>query len=646
MHRVCISSAHRPVARWIASRPNPASLQLQPTGQAASDASTYPQVSNTDVRWSAGQALRPEECATSNVPNSMDCISRPLKGTEKRPKKASCECLKDAPSKPIRFWGVHYGRYEEGFCHLMKLTRLVVRLSALGIVAILALPFVYEQVDAFGHAAPERQSFSDRELDSRDADRNRNSRPVQDVATADTRRSDSKAPSKKAKGTSSSSGASAPNGPAVAALESDVVFSGTVAKKKAKLPRWTSTQVTATASGEHDFVIDWTGDANLRIAIREVSGRWVAAETSKNQPKAFAASLKKGTVYRIAVWSMRGIGAFTVTMQPSQQDDPPNQVTPPTQPPATTTTTRPPATTTTTTTAPPAPPATPRGDSYPGQPANGTLMWGASITGNGDPVKRHEDPAGHALTLRRTFFQWSARTGGMVTMARNDLAKGRLPWVSIKTPSWAAMGRGDHDAEIDAMLKALDALNGPVWLAMHHEPEGGGSTNSPDDPGGPAAHVEMNRRVRERMTKLGTDNIALAPILMSWTWNPSSGRNPNDWWAPGIYDFVGIDHYRDNNESLLTSTWATVRSWAGSKGVDIAVGEWGARGTDAAAGERVREWYNAAAGSHKDGKGGRVVGLSAFDSSLNSPSGSWELKGKQLEVFHELMNDPRTANPR
>jgi hypothetical protein len=50
-----------------------------------------------------------------------------------------------------------------------------------------------------------------------------------------------------------------------------------------------------------------------------------------------------------------------------------------------------------------------------------------------------------------------------------------------------------------------------------------------------------------------------------------------------------------------------------------------------------------AAGSHADGNGARVVGLSAFDSGLNSPNGSWELKGEQLTAFRELMGDPRTA---
>ncbi|MEZ4220210.1 MAG: hypothetical protein R3B13_04715 [Polyangiaceae bacterium] len=281
---------------------------------------------------------------------------------------------------------------------------------------------------------------------------------------------------------------------------------------------------------------------------------------------------------------------------------------------------------------------------YPGQAAPGMLLWGAAVQGNADPASRHEIPAGHVLTVHRTFFQWAQRTTSMITMAKGDIQNKRVPWVSVKTPSWDAMGKGQHDAEIDQMLKALDAIQGPIWLTIHHEPEGGGASgNTPDDPAGPAGHVAMNKRVRERMTALKVDNIALAPILMSYTWNPASGRNPDAWYAPEIYDFVGIDHYRDAEASLLTNVWATVRTWASKRQMDIAIGEWGVRGTNQAAGQRVHEWYDHAAGSNKDGKGARVVGLAAFDSGLNSPSGSWELTGEQLKAFQALLNDPRTA---
>ena len=275
---------------------------------------------------------------------------------------------------------------------------------------------------------------------------------------------------------------------------------------------------------------------------------------------------------------------------------------------------------------------------YPGRPHPGTLYWGSSIALNGDPVERHEVPSGHPLAIHRTYWKWPQRTSRLVAAAADDHAHRRLPWVSVKTPSWAAMGAGAHDAEIDAMLRALDDLEGPVWLTVHHEPEGGGGNNFPDDPAGPAGHIAMNRRVRTRIDALGVDNVALVQVLMAYTWTSASGRNPDDWWEPGIYDVLGVDHYRHTEATLLDATWYEIRAWAAARGLDVAVGEWGMRGSDAAAGKRVRNWYAAAARSDRDGRGARVVGLSAFDSQ------AWELAGQQLEVFRQLLGDPRTAH--
>ena len=144
--------------------------------------------------------------------------------------------------------------------------------------------------------------------------------------------------------------------------------------------------------------------------------------------------------------------------------------------------------------------------------------------------------------------------------------------------------------------------------------------------------------------------IALAPILMAWTFDENSGRDADDWWGPGIYDFLGIDIYRDAEASLMTFgtadegggfLWPYIRDWAEGKGVDVAVGEWGMRGDDQAAGQRVNDWYDEAAGSHNDGNGARVVGLCVFDSQGGL---GWELAGEQLVEFRNLMGDSRTAS--
>jgi hypothetical protein len=46
---------------------------------------------------------------------------------------------------------------------------------------------------------------------------------------------------------------------------------------------------------------------------------------------------------------------------------------------------------------------------YPGRTEVGTLLWGAAVGANDDPVERHEVPAGHILTARRTFFSVAAQ---------------------------------------------------------------------------------------------------------------------------------------------------------------------------------------------------------------------------------------------
>jgi Carbohydrate binding module (family 6) len=280
---------------------------------------------------------------------------------------------------------------------------------------------------------------------------------------------------------------------------------------------------------------------------------------------------------------------------------------------------------------------TPATGSYPGQPARGDVLWGAFYrpgSGSDDLGARYEIPAGHPLEISRSFFSWSERTSTMISEASADLAAGRLPWVSIKPPSWAAMAAGRHNADIDQMLRALDVLDGPVWLTVHHEPDGGIGINVPDDPAGPAGHLAMNQMIRQRMTALGVDNIALAPILMEYAFNPESGRDPDAYWAPGVYDFLGIDTYSHTGGSLLDQHWQTVRTWAAARGVDVAVGEFGINATGTTGAEVMRDFYQAALASGSDGAGARVVGLTVFDSA---PKG-WLLVDDQLAEYLRILS--------
>lgn len=292
------------------------------------------------------------------------------------------------------------------------------------------------------------------------------------------------------------------------------------------------------------------------------------------------------------------------------------------------------------------PPST-DGPDYPGQPKPGTVLWGTSLGGQEDPYVKHEQPAGKRVGIRRTFQpSWSQRRiDNMVTLARGDLAVGRIPWVSIKPASWASMAAGNEDTLIDYMLTELDKLDGPVWLTVHHEPEGGGGVNAPDDPAGPAGHLAMNKRVRQRMTALETDNIALSLILMSWTWDSRSvpqppaenHRDADLWWEDGVYDFLGIDHYAETG-TLITSRWDDVRAWAYEKGVDIAVGEWG---TTEETDRHIKDWHQHALDSASDTNRARIVGLSYWDNIVNTEGATdWRLTGVRLDAFREMIAAP------
>lgn len=278
------------------------------------------------------------------------------------------------------------------------------------------------------------------------------------------------------------------------------------------------------------------------------------------------------------------------------------------------------------------PPPPPWQARFPGDTRPGTLRWGASITGNGDPVARHEAAAGHPLGIRRTFWQ-AGQVDKMAATARADLAAKRLPWVSIKPPaSWAAVAAGSHDAWIAGVWGALAGI-GPVWLTLHHEPENDGP---------PAADWRaMQARFRARRPTNAT-NVAFASILMAWTFDPRSGRNPADWWVADTFDLAGVDYYVESQGPAIAdgSQWTAARRFYGDRGMVMAVGEWANRGTDRAAADRMTAWFDHLAGSASDGKGARVVGASNFDSSLN---GGWQLAGEPLARFRSLLRDPRAV---
>ncbi|MCW1908638.1 MAG: Ig-like domain-containing protein [Candidatus Saccharibacteria bacterium] len=281
---------------------------------------------------------------------------------------------------------------------------------------------------------------------------------------------------------------------------------------------------------------------------------------------------------------------------------------------------------------------------FPGDPnpkVSKKAYWGASIESNGDPVSRFENATGTSLAIRRTFWQWDNATNlnsNMYKTIVNDLANNRLPFISVKGEAWKDMGSGKYDAEIDKMLKQLDSYGKPIWLVFNHEPEGGckpncAGPNGEDDVSGAPGWRSMQIRIRQRMTAVGTKNVAFMPILMSYTWKDASGRNPSDWWVDGIWDAYCVDHYNDTtNGSALNANWTTFTNWVEAKNIPYCIGEWGNRGTDATTANEMQAFWDWSFDNKKD-----LVAYSYFDSSQNSDTGAWTLTGEPFTKFKSIL---------
>ena len=282
---------------------------------------------------------------------------------------------------------------------------------------------------------------------------------------------------------------------------------------------------------------------------------------------------------------------------------------------------------------------------FPGDPnprITKKAYWGAAIDANGDPVARHELTTGKSLSIRRTYWQWddhaSLTTGKLYQTVKADLAANRLPLISTKTPPWVEVAYGLHDARIDQLLKELNSYGKPVWLVFAHEPENDAASNF----GGAASWRAMQQRIRQRMTALGTKNIALMPNLMSYTWEAISGRNPEDWWVPGVWNAYTVDIYHNNTSGHMQSgssgtQWANFTKWVEGKYLPYGISEWGNRGSDMAAAWEMQAFWDWSFSNNKD-----MIAYTYFDSGLNSPSGSWRLSGEPLNIFRNILkNDTR-----
>jgi hypothetical protein len=206
-------------------------------------------------------------------------------------------------------------------------------------------------------------------------------------------------------------------------------------------------------------------------------------------------------------------------------------------------------------------------------------------------------------------------------LARRDLARGRLPWMSFKLPhAWDEMAAGAGDRWARHLAARMGRLNGPVWLAFHHEPEGEGP-------------VGDWRRMQQRLAPIvrAHDNLAMTVIVMGYHefYGEAKYRMKNLWPRGVKIDVAGFDIYNqlgvvkygeENTEgtNLNASYFKKIAPWAKRHNVAWGLAE---TGITHKAAKRHPHWIRK---THRRLERAGGVAMSYFNTRLNSIA-TWTL---------------------
>jgi hypothetical protein len=255
-----------------------------------------------------------------------------------------------------------------------------------------------------------------------------------------------------------------------------------------------------------------------------------------------------------------------------------------------------------------------------GVPRCGAIL-GEAYGSNSDPAP-FESTINHKIGIHRTY--WTATgVNSAVTVASNDIANGRIPWISFKLPyAWDQMAAGAGDAWAKDLATKLAALPGPVWVAFHHEPEGDGDITQ-----WTAMQAHLAPLVRAT-----APNVAYTIILTGWDqlYGPSAYHLDSLWPKNTKIDIAGFDPYNFlgvvKNGSLVTTNtdmtstyFKPISAWAKNHGIAWGLAETGY--TDYAS-KYHPHWIQQTFASLQAYGG---VALTYFNTPLNN-FGSWPLE--------------------
>jgi hypothetical protein len=260
------------------------------------------------------------------------------------------------------------------------------------------------------------------------------------------------------------------------------------------------------------------------------------------------------------------------------------------------------------------------------------LYFGASTPP--DHLPAFEAQLGDRLSCYRSYFA-ADQIAELHHRVAGDLAAGRMPIASIKPPgSWAATAK--NAAWIDELVGPLGDLKKQLFLCVHHEPE-----NDAAAYGTAADFVDLQNAVLGAAEKTAP-KVIVVPILGTWSFDERSERVPSDWnvHGAGVY---GLDLYNPwsptNGKDWIPFADKLDSAREEADGRPMLIGEYGCRSDPSQPGRAAQWLTDAFAAALDDG----VVAMAYFNSSRNSPDGTWELDSETLPVFEQLMSGPNVA---
>lgn len=212
-----------------------------------------------------------------------------------------------------------------------------------------------------------------------------------------------------------------------------------------------------------------------------------------------------------------------------------------------------------------------------GIPSCGAYVGGAYNT-NADPAS-WESWLSKQIGVRRAYFS-STQVSSAVSMATADAAKKRITWMSFKAPhSWKDMAAGRGDDWARDLAQKLAKVKGPVWVAVHHEPE--------NDGGDIKQWTAMQARLAPIFRNAGS-NIGFSIIVMGYHqfYGQEAFRMDNIWPKNTTVDVAGFDVYDEygmikkgnpvtTHKQFRENYFNKIQAWAKPKGIHWGLAETG-----------------------------------------------------------------------